>query len=90
MSLKSKINPHNMRSNEWIMNSPESLVVLRLMGAGIGFLFFAVFSVALGFARNWFLMGLFGLLSLLSLKQFISMIKSIKNLGFKDSLGKEI
>ncbi|KKL80830.1 hypothetical protein LCGC14_2000830 [marine sediment metagenome] len=87
MSLKSKINPHNMRSNEWIMNSPEALVILKSMGSGIGFLFFAAFSMALGFARNWFLMGLFGLLSLVSLKQFISMIKSIKILGFKDVLG---
>ncbi len=87
MSLKSKINPHNMRSNEWIMNSPEALVILKLMGSGIGFLFFAIFSTALGLSRNWFLMGLFGLLSLISLKQFISMIKSIKSLGFKDVLG---
>ncbi len=87
MSLKSKINPHNMRSNEWIMNSPEALVILKLMGSGIGFLFFAIFSLATGLGRNWFLMGLFGLLSLVSLKQFISMVKSIKILGFKDVLG---
>ena len=32
MNLKNKINPKNMRSNEWIMNSPEALVILKLMG----------------------------------------------------------
>lgn len=87
MSLKSKLNPQNMGSNEWIMNSPEALVVLMLMGSGIGFLFFGVFSTALGFARNWFLMVLFGVFSLLALKQFINICKLVKQFGLKDARG---
>ena len=87
MNLKNKLNPQNMRANEWIMNSPEALVVLILMGSGIGFLFFGVFSTALGFARNWFLLVLFGVFSLLSLKQFINICKMVKKFGLKDARG---
>ncbi len=87
MSLKNKLNPQNMGANEWIMNSPEALVVLMLMGSGIGFLFFGVFSTALGFARNWFLLVLFGVFSLLSLKQFINICKMVKKFGLKDARG---
>ena len=87
MNLKNKLNPQNMGANEWIMNSPEALVVLMLMGSGIGFLFFGVFSAALGFARNWFLLVLFGVFSLLALKQFINICKMVKKFGLKDARG---
>ena len=74
-------------SSNWILNTPESLVILMLMGTGIAALFFGVFSIALGFNKNWFLMGLFGVFSLMSLRQFIKMFKMFKKLGLKNALG---
>lgn len=87
MSLKNKINKRLTESSTWILNSPESLVILMLMGSGIAFLFFGVFSVALGFAKIWFLVVLFGIFSLLALKKFINVMKMVKQLGLKNALG---
>ena len=87
MSIKTKINQRLTESSQWILNSPESLVILMLMGTGIAFLFFGVFSIALGFNKNWFLLILFGIFSLLSLKQFIKIMKMVKQLGLKNALG---
>jgi len=87
MSIKTKINNRLQDSSNWILNTPESLVILMLMGTGMAFLLFGVFSIAFGFNKNWFLMGLFGVFSLLSLKQFINIFKMVKKLGIKNALG---
>ena len=87
MSLKNKIGQRFRDSSNWILNDPKSLVILMLMGAGIAFLLFGVFSTAFGFSKNWFLMGLFGLFSLISLKQFIKIVKMVKKAGLKNALG---
>ena len=83
MSIKTRMQD----SSNWILNTPESLVILMLMGTGIATLFFGVFSFAMGFNKIWFLMVLFGVFSLLSLKQFVKMFKMVKKLGFKNALG---
>ena len=87
MSIKTKINQRLTESSTWILNSPDSLVILMLMGTGIAFLFFGVFSAALGFNKSWFLTILFGIFSLLSLKQFIKIFRLVKRLGLKNALG---
>jgi len=83
MSIKSRMQD----SSNWIMNSPESLVILMLMGTSIATLFFAVFSFAMGFSKNWFLMALFGLFCFGSLTQFIKIYKMVKKTSIKDALG---
>ena len=83
MSIKTRMQD----SSNWILNSPESLVILMLMGTGIATLFFGVFSTALGFNKNWLFMVLFGIFSLASLKQFIKIFKMTKKLGLKNALG---
>ena len=87
MSIKTKINQRLTESSTWILNSPDSLVILMLMGTGIAFLFFGVFSAALGFNGAWFLTVLFGVFSLLALKQFIKIFRLVKRLGLKNALG---
>ena len=87
MTVRNKINQRLIESSQWILNKPESLVILMLMGTGMGFLFFGVFSAAFGFRRNWFFMGLFGLFSLLSLKQFVKLFKMVRKTSLKDALG---
>ena len=74
-------------SSNWILNSPESLVILMSMATGMAFLFFGSFATVMFFGKNWFLMVLFGIFSLLSLKQFIKLIKTIRKLGLKNALG---
>ena len=83
MSIKTRFQD----SNNWILNKPESLTILMLMGTGIGSLFFASFSVAMGFSRNWFLMALFGLFCYGALKQFINTVKMVKISGIKGAFG---
>jgi len=87
MSIKTKINKKLTESSNWILNSPDSLVILMLMGTGIAFLLFGVFSAALGFNGAWFLTVLFGVFSLLALKQFIKIFRLVKRLGLKNALG---
>ena len=87
MNLKTKINNRLQDSSNWILNTPESLVILLLMGTGIGGLAFGSFSIAMGFSKHWFFMILFGVFSFLSSKKFINIIKMIKKFGFKDALG---
>jgi len=87
MSIKTKINQRLTESSTWILNSPDSLVILMLMGTGIAFLFFGVFSAALGFNGAWFLTVLFGVFSLMALKQFIKIFRLVRKLGLKNALG---
>ena len=87
MSIKTKINKKLTESSTWILNSPDSLVILMLMGTGIAFLFFGVFSAALGFNGAWFLTVLFGVFSLMALKQFIKIFRLVRRLGLKNALG---
>ena len=87
MSIKTKIDNRLKESSNWILNKPESLVILMLMGTGIATLFFGVFSAAMGFNKGWFLMVLFGIFSLLSLKQFIKIYGMVKRMGIKNALG---
>ena len=87
MSIKTKINKKLTESSTWILNSPDSLVILMLMGTGIAFLFFGVFSAALGFNGAWFLTVLFGVFSLMALKQFIKIFRLVRKLGLKNALG---
>ena len=87
MKLKTKINQRMQDSSHWILNSPESLVILMFMGSGIATLFFGVFSFAMGYNKYWFLMVLFGVFSLLSVKGFVKIFKMYKNAGFKNALG---
>ena len=87
MKIKDKIDKRLNESSTWILDSPQSLSILMIMGTGMAFLFFGVFSAAFGFRTNWFLMGLFGIFSLLSLKQFIKILTMVKQLGLKNALG---
>lgn len=87
MSLKTKLNPNNLSSNDWILDSPSSLVILMIMGAGMAFVFFGLLSAALGMAKNWLLMVLFGVFSLLSLKQFITIYKMVRKVSINEALG---
>ena len=87
MSIKTKINKKLTESSTWILNSPDSLVILMLMGTGIAFLFFGVFSAALGFNGAWFLTVLFGVFSLMALKQFIKIFRLVRKMGLKNALG---
>ena len=86
MNLKNKINQRLTESSQWILNTPESLVILLLMGTGIGGLAFGSFSIAMGFSRHWFFMILFGVFSFFSSKKFISILKMVKKLGLKNAL----
>ena len=88
MNLKTKINQRFQDSSNWILNKPESLSILMLMGTGIAALFFGVFSAAMGFNKMWFLMVLFGVFSLISLKQFIKIFKMVKKMGLENALGR--
>ena len=83
MSIKTRMQD----SSNWILNTPESLVILMLMGTGMAFLFFGVFSIALGFTENWILMVLLGVFSLVSLNQFIKIIRMVKKTNLKEALG---
>ena len=87
MSIKSRIDNRLRDSSDWILHSPESLVILMFMGTGMGFLFFGSLAATMGFMENWFLLVLFGIFSLLALKQFVSICTSIKRLGWKSALG---
>ncbi len=74
-------------SSNWILNTPESLVILMLMGTGMGGLAFGSLSIAMGFSKHWFFMILFGVFSFFSSKKFISIVKMVKELGLKNALG---
>ena len=87
MSLKTKINERLQDSSTWILNTPESLVILLLMGTGIGGLAFGSFSLAMGFSKHWFFMVFFGVFSFMSIKKFISIFKMVKRTSLKDALG---
>lgn len=87
MNIKTKINNKLQDSSNWILNSPESLVILMLMGTGIAFLFFGVLAVVFLNNRNWFLLVLFGVFSLLSLKQFIKVFRMVRKTSLKEALG---
>ncbi len=87
MSLKTKINERLQDSSTWILNTPESLVILLLMGTGIGGLAFGSFSIAMGFSKHWFFMVFFGVFSFMSIKKFISIFKMVKRTSLKDALG---
>ncbi len=87
MNLKNKINNRLQDSSNWILNTPESLVILLLMGTGIGGLAFGSFSIAMGFSKHWFFMVLFGVFSFFSSKKFISIFKMVKKTSLKDALG---
>ncbi len=87
MSLKTKINNRLQDSSNWILNTPESLVILLLMGTGIGGLAFGSFSIAMGFSKHWFFMILFGVFSFFSSKKFIDIFKMVKRTSLKDALG---
>ncbi len=87
MSLKTKIDNRLKDSSNWILNTPESLVILLLMGTGIGGLAFGSFSIAMGFSKHWFFMVLFGVFSFFSSKKFISIFKMVKRTSLKDALG---
>ena len=87
MNLKNKINQRLQDSSNWILNTPESMTILLLMGSGIGGLAFGSFSIAMGFTKHWFLMVLFGVFSFASSKKFISIYKMVKRTSLKDALG---
>ena len=87
MNLKTKINNRLQDSSNWILNTPESMTILLLMGSGIGGLAFGSFSIAMGFTKHWFLMVLFGVFSFASSKKFISIYKMVKRTSLKDALG---
>ena len=74
-------------SSNWILNSPESLVILMLMGTGMATIFFGLLATVMGMNKNWFFMVLFGVFSFFSLKQFINIFKMVKKLGLKNALG---
>ncbi len=86
MKLKNRINQRLGESSTWILNSPESLVILMLMATSMATIFFALLATVMGINANWFLMGLFALFSLLSLKPFIKMFKIVRKAGLKDAL----
>ena len=83
MSIKTRMQD----SSNWILNTPESLVILLLMGTGIGGLAFGSFSLAMGLSRHWFFMILFGVFSFFSSKKFITILKTVKKTNLKDALG---
>jgi len=87
MSIFKKINNRLQDSSNWILNTPESLVILMLMGTGIGGLAFGSFSIAMGFSKHWFFMILFGVFSFSSSKKFIDIFKMVRKLGLKNALG---
>ena len=81
MNLRSRLQD----SSTWILDSPESLVILMLMGTGIASLFFSVFLVFMGINHNWVLMVLFGVFCYSSLRQFIKTVKMIKATSLKEA-----
>jgi hypothetical protein len=74
-------------SSNWIMNKPESLTILMLMGTGIASLAFTTFSISMAFRGIWFLAVLFAFFVWGSTKQFIKIYKLTKSIGLKNALG---
>lgn len=74
-------------SNYWIMNKPEALTILLLMGSGMGGLMFGIFALALGLNHNWFLMCLFMFFGLMSVFQFKKLIIIVRRTSLKEALG---
>jgi len=87
MKLKSRINKRLNESSNWILNSPESLTLLMLMGTGLASLFFSVFTIAMFFYKKYIFVALFGFFVFGSVKQFIKLFKSYKKVGLKNALG---
>jgi len=74
-------------SSYWIMNSPEALTILLLMGSGFAGLFFGVFALAFGLNQHWFLMTLFSFFGLMSVMQFKKLIIIVRRGSLKTALG---
>ena len=82
MSIKNRFDD----SSNWILNEPESLVILILMGTGMSSIFFGLLAYVFGMGASWILMVLFALFSLASIKYFIKLIKMVKKFGIKQAL----
>jgi len=82
MSIKTRMQD----SSNWILNSPESLVILLLMGTGMAGILFFFLTIAMFFNEYWILVVLFAFFSYGSLRQFIKLIKMVKLHGMKEAL----
>lgn len=87
MKLKDRINRRLTDSSDWILNSPEALVTLMLMGTGLGSIIFTGLAIGFLIARAYFPAILFGFFSYGAIHKLVSIIKSIKTLGYKDAFG---
>ena len=74
-------------STNWIMNTPESLVILLLMGTGIASLFFTTLFVSMLIAQEWFFAVLFAFFGYGSIMQFIKIYRMVKQFGLKEAMG---
>ncbi len=83
MSIKTRMQD----SSSWILDSPESLVILMMMGSGMATIFFGLLTYIFGISKSWFLMILFGVFSLSSLRMFIKIFRMFKKSGLKNALG---
>ena len=74
-------------SRDWIVNKPESLTILLLMGTGLGSLFFGILALASGLAQNWFFTALFIFFGYTTVTKFKKLIFAVKATDLKHALG---
>ena len=74
-------------SSNWILNTPESLTILMLMGTGIASLAFTSLSIASFLNDRAFFGILFAFFVWGSGSQFIKIFKLTKQFGLKNALG---
>ena len=87
LSLTKKFKQRLDNSNDWIMNSPDSLVILMIMGSGISTLFFLTLSISFFLNKNWFFCILFVIFFIVSLKKFIEIMGMVRKTNIHEALG---
>lgn len=75
------------KSGEWMLDSPEALVILMLMASGMSGVFFTMLIMAMLIAKNWFFMVLFAFLGYGAIYQFVKIYRLYKLVGLKNVLG---
>jgi len=73
-------------ASSWILDAPESLVILLLMAASVGVLMSISIVVVMGMYHNWIVMALFVLMGVGAIKSLIKISKLVKNFGLKNAL----